>query len=225
MSTALSAAALLMGLAGAPHCAVMCGAACAGVTNLAGAPVRRARWTFQLGRLAGYSLAGAAVAMAVESFAWLAAQGPMLRPVWTLFHLAVLAWALTLLALGRQPAWGSTAGKATWRVVRPLAARSGGVFTAGVLWIFMPCSLLWSALLVAALSGGPLQGGLSMALFAIPSATGLLVGPALFPVIKRAAAARLGPEAGTRAAGLLLGAAATWALWMDLAERIALFCL
>ncbi len=133
-----------------------------------------------------------------------------------LFHLAVLAWGLSLLALARQPAWINNAGRAAWMRVRPMGARSGGVFIAGALWIFMPCGLLWSALLVASLSGGPLQGAASMALFAAGSSLGLLAAPWLF--------SRLRQAWGTRAAGLLLAAAAGWALWMDLAERIAIWC-
>ena len=41
----------------------------------------------------------------------------------------------------------------------------------------MPCGLLYSALLVAALSGGAWQGALSMALFGVGSGIWLLVGP------------------------------------------------
>ena len=221
MATTLWATALLMGLAGAPHCAAMCGAACAGVTRQPGRP--GAARNFQLGRLAGYTAAGAVVAGAGESLAWLASQATVLRPVWTLFHLAVLAWALALLALARQPAWVATAGKAAWRHVQPLAARSGGVFSAGMLWIFMPCGLLWSALLVASLTGGPLEGAVAMALFALPGAGGLLAGPALLARLRQAAG-RFGHDWGTRAAGLLLAVAAGWALWMDVAERVIALC-
>jgi len=223
MWLALSGTAFLMGLAGAPHCAAMCGAACGGVTRLAGGAGARGRLQFQAGRLAGYTLAGVAAGSAGESLAWLTAQTAALRPLWTLFHLALLAWALMLLAAARQPAWVANAGRAAWRQVQPLAARSGGPFPAGVLWIFMPCGLLWSALLVASLTGGPLQGGVAMALFALPGAGGLVLGPVLWPRL-RSLADRLGRDAGTRLAGLLLAAAAGWALWMDLAERIAAFC-
>ncbi|MDB5861301.1 MAG: hypothetical protein JWQ76_4990 [Ramlibacter sp.] len=223
MSTTLWATSLLMGLAGAPHCAAMCGAACAGLTNRAGVPGARARRSFQFGRLAGYCLAGAVVAGAGESFAWLAGHAAVLRPLWLLFHLSVLAWALMLLTLARQPAWVGLAGRAAWRRVQPLAARAGGVFAAGMFWIFMPCGLLWSALLVASLSGGPLEGAVSMALFAVPSAGGLLAAPVLLAK-SRQLAGRFGQDWGTRAAGLLLGTAAGWALWMDLADRIAALC-
>jgi sulfite exporter TauE/SafE len=41
----------------------------------------------------------------------------------------------------------------------------------------MPCGLLYSAVLVAALSGGAWQGALSMAAFAVGGAVWLLAGP------------------------------------------------
>ncbi len=223
MSTSLAVTALLMGLAGGPHCAAMCGAACAGISRIGRGSAQRSMWTFQAGRLAGYAVAGGLAATVVQSFAWLTAQTAVLKPVWTLFHLGVLAWGLTLLLLARQPAWAQQAGLAAWAKVRPLVQRTGGVFGAGALWIFMPCGLLWSALLVASLSGGPVQGAFSMALFAAGSSLGLIAGPGLLARI-RDAGNRLRGDWGTRVAGGLLAATAVFALWMDLAERIAIWC-
>ena len=214
ITAALATTALLMGVAGAPHCAAMCGAACGGLATSS-----RSRWLFQAGRLAGYTGAGTLAGGAVETFAWLTAQASVLRPVWTLFHLAVLAWGLSLVMLARQPAWVGVAGRNAWTRLRPLAASSGGVFGAGALWIFMPCGLLWSALLVASLSGGVAEGAVAMALFGAASASGLLFGPWLFRRLQR-----FRQEWGTRAAGVLLAAAAGWALWMDLSHRIAQWC-
>jgi sulfite exporter TauE/SafE len=212
-----------MGLAGGPHCAAMCGAACGGIAR-AGATGSAGRlWSFQLGRLAGYALAGAAAAAAVEAFAWLTTQTSALRPAWTMFHLAVLAWGLMLLALARQPMWVSAAGRSAWSRIRPLASARGGVFAAGALWAFMPCGLLYSALLVASLSGGPLQGAFSMALFAAGSGLWLGIAPALFARLQQRGN-RLRQDAGTRVAGLLLALAAAWALWSDVAHRVAVWC-
>jgi len=223
MSTALALSALLMGLAGGPHCAAMCGAACGGLTRIDGDASRRSMWAFQAGRLAGYSLAGAGAAFAVQSFAWLTTSTAALRPVWTLFHLAVLAWGLMLVARARQPVWVSTTGRNIWSRVRPVAAARGGLFATGALWAFMPCGLLYSALLVASLSGGPIAGALSMALFAVGSGVSLWLAPALFARLQQAGN-RLRQDWGTRAAGALLVLAALWALWMDMAHRIAVWC-
>jgi sulfite exporter TauE/SafE len=223
MSIALALSALLMGLAGGPHCIAMCGAACAGLTRLDGASPPRSLWMFQAGRLAGYAAAGAAAAFTVQSLGWLTEQSASLRPVWTLFHLAVLAWGLMLLAQARQPMWVSSAGRSIWSRVRPAVSARGGVFAAGVLWAFLPCGLLYSALLVASLSGGPLQGALAMALFAIGSGVSLSLAPPLLARLQQSGN-RWRQDWGTRAAGALLVLAAGWGLWMDLAHRIAVWC-
>ena len=222
MSTTLAAAALLMGLAGGPHCIAMCGPACAGVVRMGSRSSSRSLWMFHAGRVAGYSAAGAAAAQAVQSFAWLAAQTNALRPVWALFHLMVLAWGLTLLVLARQPEWAGKAGRNVWQWVRPWVGRRS-IFAAGVLWAFMPCGLLYSALLVASLSGGPLEGALSMSLFAAGSAVSLAWAPKLLERVQ-VLGNRFRQDVGTRASGLLLVMAAGWALGIDLAHRIAVWC-
>jgi sulfite exporter TauE/SafE len=227
MSTTLAVTALLMGLTGGPHCAAMCGAACAGISRMGprhkSASSSQALWSFQAGRLLGYSLAGAAAALAVQSLAWLTANTAALRPVWTLFHLAVLLWGLMLLAQARQPVWAAHAGRAVWSRLRPLATARGGVFATGALWAFMPCGLLYSALLVASLSGGPLAGALSMALFAAGSSVSLMLVPWLYDKLQDRGN-RLRRDWGTRAAGALLAVAAAWALWADAFHRFAEWC-
>ena len=223
LTLTLAATALTMGLAGGPHCAAMCGAACAGITCGGRAGPVRSMGVFQLGRLAGYMGAGAVAATAMQSLAWLSVQSAALRQIWMLLHMAVLAWGLTLLVMARQPAWAQQAGLAAWRRIRPLVQHTGGLFGAGALWTFMPCGLLYSALLVAALSGGPLEGALSMGLFAAGSSLGLIAGPGVLARI-RDAGNRLRQDWGTRVAGGLLAATALFALWMDLGERIALWC-
>ena len=223
MSIALALSALLMGLAGGPHCIAMCGAACAGLTRLGAASPSRSLWMFQAGRLAGYSAAGAAAAFTVQSLGWLTSQAASLRPVWTLFHLAVLAWGLMLIVQAHQPMWVSSAGRSIWSRVRPAVSARGGVFATGVLWTFMPCGLLYSALLVASLSGGPLDGALAMALFALGSGLALALAPPLLARLQQAGN-RWRQDWGTRAAGALLVLAALWGLWMDLAHRIAIWC-
>jgi sulfite exporter TauE/SafE len=223
MSISLALTALLMGLAGGPHCAAMCGAACAGVIRGTSARPVRGMAAFQLGRLGGYALAGAIAGGAVQSLAWLASNAAALRPVWTLFHLAVLAWGLTLVMLARQPAWVDSAGRSLWARMRPLAQARGGLVATGALWVFMPCGLLYSALLIASLSGGPLQGAFSMTLFALGSGVSLGLFPGVLAKLRQMGN-RLRGDWGTRAAGALLAAAAGWALWMDLAHRVAEWC-
>jgi uncharacterized protein len=213
MSTTLLASALLLGLGGSPHCAAMCGVACGGVT---GHDPRR-RLMFHTGRVAGYVTAGAVAGAAAQGLGWLAGQTAALRPVWVLFHLAVLAWGLSLLVLARQPAWVDGAARAAWRRVQPMSGQA--VFVAGALWTLLPCGLLWSALLVASLTGGPLEGAAAMALFAAATLPGLTVWPALLDRLRL-----LGRSWGTRLAGLLVTAGAAWGLGMEVAHRVSQWC-
>ena len=223
MSLTLAGTALVMGLVGGPHCLAMCGAACGGVIRGVGARPVAGMWTFQGGRLLGYSIAGGAAGLAMQSFAWLSSSTAALKPVWTLFHRVVLLWGLMLLAQARQPAWVESAGRTVWSRIRPMAQRPGGLLATGALWAFMPCGLLYSALLVAALSGGPLEGALCMALFAIGSGISLGLAPSALRKLQQWANS-LRKDWGTRIAGLLLAATAAWALWIDLAHRVAEWC-
>ncbi|MBC5766553.1 sulfite exporter TauE/SafE family protein [Ramlibacter albus] len=228
MSPALAITALLMGLAGGPHCVAMCGAACGGLVQRVqvvrrGERLGAPQLEFHIGRLLGYSLAGAAAGFAVDSFALLSKNTAALQPVWTLFHLAVLAWGLMLLARARQPAWVETAGRSVWDKIRPMAQARGGLVATGALWTFMPCGLLYSALLVASLSGGALEGAASMALFALGSGLSLGIAPGVLRKVQ-AVANRLRDGSGTRVAGLLLALTAVAALWIDLSHRIAQWC-
>lgn len=187
-----------------------------------GGVIRRSA-AFHGGRLVGYALAGALAAWAMESLAWLTQQTTALRPVWTMAHVAVMAWGFMLMVQARQPPWVEQAGRAVWARVRPWVAAPGGLVAAGVLWALMPCGLLYSALLVAALSGGPAQGALFMALFGVGSGLWLLGGPWAWSRM-RARLDAVRTDWGTRIAGGLLCAAASWALWMDLVYKPSLWC-
>ncbi|MDD0838806.1 sulfite exporter TauE/SafE family protein [Curvibacter sp. HBC61] len=178
---------------------------------------------FQVGRLLGYSLTGAAAALAVDSLAWLSAQTVLLRPVWTLFHVMVLVWGGVLLVNAQQPLWVQGAARSVWQHVQGLTRRQSGVFATGMLWTLMPCGLLYSALLVAGLSGSVLDGAGVMASFALGSSVSLLLGPWLWRGLQRHVNAWR-QDWGSRAAGLLLCGLAGWALWMDMAHRIADWC-
>lgn len=239
MLATLAWTALLMGLAGGSHCLAMCAAPCSVLAGQGGrasadggtqtvhwAPrggVVRRTLAFHGGRLAGYAAAGALAALAMDSLAWLTQQTTAFRPAWTLMHVGVMAWGLMMMVQSRQPAWVENAGRAVWGRVRPLVGAPAGVLAAGFLWALMPCGLLYSALLVAALSGGPMEGALTMALFGVGSGLWLVSGPWVWSRLKgRLDAAR--SQWGTRVAGGLLCAVAAWALWMDLIYKPSLWC-
>lgn len=231
MDLPLLLAALLMGLAGSLHCTAMCGAACAAVAQRRGGP---ALLGFHAGRLASYAAGGAVAAASVNALGSWGQALPALRPFWTLLHVAALMLGLWLAVSGRQPAWLAAWSRAPrWAVAgggwQPVGgpALLGrlraplGAAAIGSAWVALPCGLLQSALLVAALANTPLGGAAVMAGFALASSFGLVLSAAAW----RQALAR--PQAlgwAVRLAGLMLAAASAWALGHGLWLKIWALC-
>ena len=223
MQTALAATALLMGLAGGPHCVAMCGAACAGIGRSGTGTNTRSMWIFQAGRVLGYSALGGVAAASMQGLGWLSVHSAALRPVWTLFHVAAALLGLMLLWHARQPVWLEDGARKVWSRVRSATKGSAGAapLLLGVLWSLLPCGLLYSALLVAALTSSALEGAAVMALFALGSSVSLMAGPWLWLRLRK-------PGSGQwaiRLAGLALLATSLWALWMGLVHNTAPWCL
>ncbi len=223
MSSTLVFTALLMGVAGGPHCVAMCGAACAGVASLgqrkvasksafatsaaddsgalahSGADTQRnlALFTFQAGRVLGYSLLGALAASSLQGLGWLTQQSAALRPVWSMFHVAAIALGLVLLVQARQPVWLERAARSVWLRARKLAtqttgdSQTGGLgnliapLVLGILWALLPCGLLYSAMLVAAMAGSAWAGVGVMASFALGTSVTMTLGPWLWLRLQR----------------------------------------
>jgi len=222
MQTSLAVAALVMGLTGGPHCIAMCGAACAGIGQAAGARGTQAISAFQLGRLAGYSAMGALAAAAMQALGWLTIQSAALRPVWTMLHIAAILVGLVLLAWGRQPVWLDSGARRVWARVRA-ATQSIGLaapLALGMAWALLPCGLLYSALMVAALAGGVTSGAITMALFAAGSSLSLWAAPWLLLRLGRTSQGAW----GMRIAGLALIITSGWGLWMGLMHDQAPWC-
>ncbi len=229
MDLALTFSAVLMGLAGTPHCLAMCGAACTAATG-------GGRWqqllALHTGRLLAYATAGAVVAASVGSLATLGQAVAALRPLWTLVHLAAMSLGFYLLWQGRQPGWMDRIGRARASAALPVAGRwqamrapvrSAGI---GLAWVAWPCGLLQSALLVAALANTAAGGALVMAGFASASAAGLVLGPALWWRFggQRSGAGASSPALAVRWAGAALALASAWALGHGLWQRVIAWC-
>ena len=227
MQTSMAITALLMGLAGGPHCIAMCGAACAGIGYTAGEQQGKqttAMGLFQLGRVIGYATLGAVAAATIQALGWLTTQSAALRPVWTMVHIAALLLGLVLLVQARQPAWLERSARRVWEKVKALQRKGGvaGPVLVGMLWALLPCGLLYSALLVAALTGEPLQGAAVMALFVLGTSVSLMAGPWLLLRMKHLGWGN--GQWGVRLAGLALAVSAGVALYMGLVHDQAPWC-
>lgn len=223
MQTSMALTALFMGIAGGPHCVAMCGAACAGISRGGtGRQSTSALLTFQAGRLLGYSLFGAIAAGSVQGLAWLGTNTSVIRPVWTMFHVAAMLLGLVLIWQARQPAWLDGLAQGVWRRTRPVLGRLGAKAPAvlGVVWALMPCGLLYSALMVASLSANAMEGAMIMALFSTGTSLSLTIGPWLLLRLRGDGSGGW----GIRLAGIALAATSGWALWMGITDPTGLWC-
>lgn len=239
MDLTLALSAFLMGLAGAPHCTAMCGPACAAVLGPAprgGGALAAPVLGFHLTRVLSYAAAGAVAAVGVAWMGAASAAAPLLRPAWTLVHIAAMTLGLWMLWTARQPEWmtrlarraPSSANPGSWQVVRgPRAA-----WTAGALWVAWPCGLLHSALVVAGLANTASGGALVMASFAVASAAGLQIAPWAWSrwvsspsgVAASSTGAQRRAAWLVRSAGGLLVVGSAWALGMDVWGRVWDYC-
>jgi sulfite exporter TauE/SafE len=216
------ATAFVAGLLGSGHCLAMCG----GITTALGtAQAGRAPFwqllVYQLGRISSYGVGGAivgamgaAAGMAFETSRWSAG----LR----------LATALIVVLIGLDIAVGTTArvrwlraperwGALVWRRVAPAArtvlpVRPGArALALGLLWGWLPCGLVYSVLLAAAVAGSAARGSATMMAFGLgtlPTMLGLSF-----------AGARLRFTGGmlSRLVGAVIVACGLWAATMPIA--------
>jgi sulfite exporter TauE/SafE len=179
-------------------------------------------WIFQAGRLIGYSALGGLAALSMQSLGWLTVHAAPLRPLWSLVHVVAAMLGLMLLWQARQPIWLENAARKVWSLVRNATGnvQGGAPLLIGMMWSLLPCGLLYSALLVAALAGSVIDGIAVMALFALGSGVSLMLGPWLLLRLGRQGSGRW----SIRIAGLILFGASVWGLWMSLMHNTAPWC-
>ena len=90
--------------------------------------------------------------------------------------------------------------------------------------MWLPCGLLYSALLVAGLTANVMEGAAVMALFALGTSVSMMIGPWLWLRLRGQGGGLGDGNWGMRLAGLALAASAFWALWMGFAHDTAPWC-
>lgn len=210
---ALPLALLAGGLVSGLHCAGMCGGISAGFSLLQKERLWRRQLAFNFGRIASYAAAGAAAGALGSAGAYAAAVLPAQTVLYLMSSVFVALAGLYL--VGALPLSGlERVGLPVWRRVQPLAARLlpartlPQAFAAGMAWGWLPCGLVYGALLASAFAGGAAQGAIAMAAFGAGTLPWLLAAGA--------AAARLRQWSGLqrlrRAGGMLLVGLGAWGL-------------
>ena len=172
---------LVIGLMGAGHCAGMCG----GIVAALGFATddNQPRWpillSYNLGRIISYGLLGALVGLLGyfgQQFLYI---GPWLRSI---AGILLILMGMYLAGWWRVLTWLERAGQHLWRRLQPL---SNGLFQVrsvrrgffyGMLWGWLPCGLVYSALAYAATSATPVTGAAAMMAFGVGTLPAMLAG-------------------------------------------------
>ena len=180
-------AAFLVGLLGGVHCVGMCGGIVGALSfglseDIRQQPRRMLPYllAYNLARISSYTVAGALLggisALALQLVAINQLQQALLvfaGIFMILLGLYVGGWWPILLRLEQ-------AGGVIWRRIEPLGRRFLPVrsvwhaFLLGLIWGWLPCGLVYSVLIWAMASGGPLEGGLLLLSFGLGTLPNLL---------------------------------------------------
>lgn len=172
-------AAAVAGLLGGAHCAAMCGGIATGFQAMASRPGLAAAVQTNLGRVGGYTLAGAIAGGLGQGIVQAA------RLDWLALGARMLVGAVLVLAALRL--WGripllERANLGAWKLLRPLQRRLMPLdsaprrVAAGMLWGWLPCGLSTTLLAAAWLQASARNGALTMAAF------GLATLPVMLPL-------------------------------------------
>lgn len=170
----------LVGLLGGTHCVGMCGGI-VGALSMGG----QSRWSMHLaynaGRIFSYAAAGmAAGALGGASLA-LQNQWPVRTGLFVLANLMLVALGFYLLGVTRFLAPVEGLGQRLWRHVQPLGRRFlpartvAQAFPLGLVWGWLPCGLVYSALATALSAGSSGRGALMMLAFGLGTLPNLLL--------------------------------------------------
>lgn len=180
-------AVFLIGLLGGVHCAGMCGGIVSALTlQMPGkSATGGAAWTihlaYNLGRISSYALAGALMG-ALGSLGLLLNNAlPVQLTLYVAANLMMVALGLYLTGITGALAFTERAGQWLWRRIQPATKRFLPVrgptqaFPLGLLWGWLPCGLVYSALASALTAGSANRGALLMLAFGLGTLPNLLL--------------------------------------------------
>lgn len=170
----------LVGLLGGVHCVGMCGGI-VGALALGGP----SRWSLHLayngGRICSYALAGALAGAVGAAGLTLAGQWPVRLALYGFANLMLLALGLYLAGATWLLTPLERLGGRLWRRLQPLTRRFlpartiRQAFPLGLVWGWLPCGLVYSALVTALGTGSAGQGALAMLAFGLGTLPNLLL--------------------------------------------------
>lgn len=170
----------LVGLLGGTHCVGMCGGI-VGALSMGAAPRLSLHLAYNAGRIASYVLAGAIVGTLGAASLALSEQLPLRIALYVLANLMLIALGLYLMGVTQALAFTERLGQNLWKRIQPatrrfLPARTvRQAFPLGLLWGWLPCGLVYSALATALTAGSALRGAGLMLAFGLGTLPNLLL--------------------------------------------------
>lgn len=176
MSLSLLILAVTLALVASPHCISMCGC---GLAKRWLKPRCQTESRFLIGRFLGYTAMGAVAGGASQAMThWVAGQIGFLNALhWVLisvmtFSAFVVLWQAKPFVL--EQGLLVSQFKTSQRVLFKPSTKTHALKVGGMWWL-LPCGVLYSAFVLAYLSGSALQGVLIMAVFAASSSVSLVL--------------------------------------------------
>ena len=170
----------LIGLLGGTHCVGMCGGI-VGALSMGAGKRPSLHLAYNLGRIISYALAGAIVGTLGGASLALSDQLPVRIILFILANLMLVALGLYLVGITRALALSERLGQKLWRRLQPLTNRflpartAAQAFPLGLLWGWLPCGLVYSALVTALTSGSAGRGAGVMLAFGLGTLPNLLL--------------------------------------------------
>ena len=174
----------LVGLLGGGHCVGMCGGI-VGALSMGGGGRFSLHLAYNAGRIASYGAAGALAGLLGGGFdaagQALSGQLPVRVALYLAANLMLILLGLYLMGATRSLRWVERAGQRLWRSVQPLTRRflpvrgPAQAFPLGLLWGWLPCGLVYSALVTALTGGSAGRGAALMLAFGLGTLPNLLL--------------------------------------------------
>ena len=174
----------LVGLLGGGHCVGMCGGI-VGALSMGGGGRFSLHLAYNAGRIASYGAAGALAGLLGGGFdaagQALSGQLPVRVALYLAANLMLILLGLYLMGATRSLHWVERAGQRLWHRVQPLTRRflpvrgPAQAFPLGLLWGWLPCGLVYSALVTALTGGSAWRGAALMLAFGLGTLPNLLL--------------------------------------------------
>lgn len=181
----------LSGLLGGVHCLGMCGGIVGALSINQSTPIKPKTAShsqlpvllgYNLGRLSSYALAGVLAAGLGETLLTITDSAPaLLNAVKYISALMMIALGLYIANIWHGVAHIERLGKVLWHHIEPFGRKFMPVnsfakaLPFGLVWGWLPCGLVYTALLVSMSMGSALEGGLMMLAFGLGTLPNLLL--------------------------------------------------